>query len=263
MNLIEIRKQVCSLAQKAGKFQVSELKAFDRNKIISKGYNDPVSYVDKESEKMLVEGLSQILPDAGFLTEEDTVDTNTDGVHWIIDPLDGTNNFVHQVPFFSISISLCNGHEMLIGVVHEPNRNECFSASLGEGAFINENKISVSKCNKLQDALVATGFPYSLLEQNDAYFNIMKEILHNSHGLRRFGSAALDLCYVACGRFDAYFEFNLNPWDVLGGSLIVREAGGTLTTFKGEADIYDGKEILATSGFERDMKTVISKHWTH
>lgn len=261
MDLTLIRKQVCALAQEIGKFQVAELKAFDRTKIVSKGYNDPVSYVDQESEKMLVEGLSKILPDAGFLTEEDTVEANTDGVHWIIDPLDGTNNFVHQVPFFCISISLCNNHEMLIGVVHEPNRDECFSAQLNGGAFLNESKITVSGCDSLKDALVATGFPYSLLEKDDAYFNIMKEILHNSHGLRRFGSAAMDLCYVACGRFDAYFEFNLNPWDVLGGSLIVREAGGTVTDFTGGKDIYSGQEILATSGFESEMKTVIAKHW--
>lgn len=261
MNLTAIRQQVCALVQLIGQFQVNELKNFDRTKTISKGYNDPVSYVDKESEKMLVDGLSQILPQAGFLTEEDTENTGTDGLHWVIDPLDGTNNFVHQVPFFSISVALCEAHDMLLGIVHEPNRNECFSAQKDGGAFMNEEKIEVSGCDKLQDALVATGFPYSLLEQDDKYFNIMKEILHNSHGLRRFGSAALDLCYVACGRFDAYFEFNLNPWDVLGGALIVKEAGGTVTDFTGGADIYSGKEILVTSGFENDMKTVIAKHW--
>lgn len=260
-HLSAMRKQVCSLAQEVGRFQVRELQSFDREKIISKGYNDPVSYVDQESEKMLVDGLQKILPSAGFLTEEDTVDANTEGLHWVIDPLDGTNNFIHQVPLFCISVSLCNNHEMLVGVVHEPNRNECFSAHLDGGAYLNETKITVSTCNKLSNALVATGFPYSLLGKEDQYFNIIKDILSKSHGLRRFGSAAIDLCYVACGRFDAYFEFNLNPWDVLGGALIVKEAGGTVSNFTGDQDIYSGKEILVTSGFDSEMQQVIAKHW--
>jgi myo-inositol-1(or 4)-monophosphatase len=261
MDLSNIRLQVCALAREVGEFQVSELHNFDRSKVITKGYNDPVSYVDKESEKILVEGLKKILPNAGFLTEEDTQNYNTDGIHWVIDPLDGTNNFVHQVPFFSISIALCDGHQLLVGVVHEPNRKECFSAQLGGGAFMNEEKIQVSSCDALKNALVATGFPYNLLDKADDYFNIFKEILGRSHGLRRFGSAAMDLCYVACGRFDAYFEYNLNPWDVLAGVLIVREAGGMATDFDLKNDVYSGKQILVTSHFQSEMSELILKHW--
>ena len=261
MNLTQIRKQVCDLAKAVGEFQVKELKNFDRNTIVSKGYNDPVSYVDQESEKMLVQGLKEILPHAGFLTEEGTVESQTTGLHWVIDPLDGTNNFVHQVPFFAVCIALCEDRDILIGVVNEPNRGECFSAQKEGGAFINEENIHVSSCSALKNSLIATGFPYSLLGKEDQYFNILKDILHNSHGLRRFGSAALDLCYVACGRFDGYFEFNLNPWDIIAGTLIVREAGGEATTFSNELDIYDGQEIVVSSGFQEEFLGTINRHW--
>lgn len=261
MNLAAIREEVCKLAIRVGRFQINELYSFDRTKIVSKGYNDPVSYVDQESEKMLVEGLKEILPEAGFLTEEETIESKTDGLHWVIDPLDGTNNFVHQVPFFSVCIALCDKHDILLGVVHEPNRNECFSAIKDGGAFMNEETINISPNNSLSKALVATGFPYSLLEKEDQYFNIMKHVLHNSHGLRRFGSAALDLCYVACGRFDAYFEFNLNPWDILAGTLIVREAGGKVTDFSGGLDVYEGMEIIATADFQKEFIDVVNMYW--
>ncbi len=261
LDLNSIRLQVCELTKEVGKFQVSELQNFDRNKIISKGYNDPVSYVDRESENRLVSGLQKIVPNAGFLTEEETENTNTEGLHWVIDPLDGTNNFVHLVPFFGVSVALCNAREILVGVVHEPNRNECFSAYLNGGAFMNEEKIRVSGCNAMKDSLIATGFPYSLLDKADNYFSIMKEILGRSHGLRRFGSAAMDLCYVACGRFDGYFEFNLHPYDVMAGALIVREAGGIVSDFSHEPDIYDGLEIVCSSGFQTEFIEVIQRHW--
>lgn len=261
MNLSEIRKQVCQLTVKVGQFQVKELKGFDRDAVVSKGYNDPVSYVDRESEKMLVEGLKEILPDAGFLTEEGTVEVQTKGLHWVIDPLDGTNNFVHTVPFFGVCVALCEDREILIGVVNEPNSSECFSAHKDGGAFINEERISVSRVTKLKDSLIATGFPYSLLDKTEQHFSIMKDVLNNSHGLRRFGTAAMDLCYVACGRFDGYFEFNLNPWDIMAGTIIVREAGGTVTTYSNCDDVYDGKQILATSGFHKEMLLLIEKYW--
>lgn len=261
MDLTKLRLEVCELTKEVGAFQVSELKNFDRKKIISKGYNDPVSYVDRESENMLVAGLKKILPGAGFLTEEETEDTNTEGLHWVIDPLDGTNNFVHLVPFFGVSVALCDGRDILVGVVNEPNRQECFSAQKGGGAFMNEETISVSGCTAMKDSLIATGFPYSLLDKTDNYFEIMKEILSKSHGLRRFGSAAMDLCFVACGRFDGYFEFNLHPYDVMAGALIVREAGGTVTDFNGGPDIYDGLEIVTSSGFQDEFREVILRHW--
>ena len=261
MDLEKIRLQVCELTREVGRFQVAELKKFDRKLIISKGYNDPVSFVDRESENRLVAGLKEILPEAGFLTEEETENYGTEGLHWVIDPLDGTNNFVHQVPFFGISVALCNAREILVGVVNEPNREECFSASLGGGAFLNEDKISVSGCTAMKDALIATGFPYSLLDKADKYFDIMKDILGNSHGLRRFGSAAMDLCFVACGRFDGYFEFNLHPYDIMAGAIIVREAGGVVTDFSGGKDVYDGLEIVTTSGFQEEFREMIVKHW--
>jgi myo-inositol-1(or 4)-monophosphatase len=261
MNLSLLLEQVSELAREVGAFQLKEFSVFDRNKIVSKDYNDPVSYVDKESEKMLVAGLQKILPEAGFLTEEDTINSNTDGLHWVIDPLDGTNNFIHLVPIFGISIALCDGRNPILGVVYEPNRAECFAATLGGGAFLNGKPIKVSGNKTLAKSLVATGFPYSLLGKEDNYFNIFKEILAGSHGLRRLGTAAIDLCYVACGRFDAYFEFNLNPWDILAGTLIAREAGAKVTDFNLGNDVYDGSEILTTSGFQEELQEIIKRNW--
>jgi len=262
MDYLNIKELVCQLAKRVGEFQVNELKSFDRTKIIAKGFNDPVSYVDQESEKMLVAGLTKILPDAGFLTEEETLVTDTSGLHWVIDPLDGTNNFVHQVPFFGISIALCDGHDILLGVVHEPNSDQCFSATKGGGAFLNNDPITVSQNDQLAKALVATGFPYSLLDKEESYFNIIRYVINNSHGLRRLGAASLDLCYVACGRFDAYFEFNLQPWDITAGTLIVREAGGIVSKFDSQNfDVYDGKQIVATCGFQEELTELINQHW--
>jgi len=262
MDLFNIKKQVCQLAKEVGQFQVNELKNFDRSKIIAKGFNDPVSYVDQESERMLVTGLKSVLPDAGFLTEEETLVTDTSGIHWVIDPLDGTNNFVHQVPFFGISVALCDGHDILLGVVHEPNTNQCFSATKNGGAFLNDEPIKVSGNTELSKALVATGFPYSLLDKEEKYFDIIRYIINNSHGIRRLGAASLDLCYVACGRFDAYFEFNLKPWDVTAGALIVKEAGGVISKFDSQNnDVYDGKEIVATCGFQQELTDLINQHW--
>src|SRR5690606_4344681 len=181
---------------------------------------DLVSYVDKESEQSLVKGLAKLVPSAGFITEEGTVKQTTQGLKWVIDPLDGTTNFLHKLPPFCISIALMMDDEILLGVVHEVNLEESFYAWKEGGAWCNEERISVSPISTLSDSLIATGFPYNMDGSHEKYFEIIKHCVGKSHGIRRLGAAAVDLAYVACGRFNAYFEFNLKIWDIAAGILI-------------------------------------------
>jgi len=208
-----------------------------------------VSYVDVNAEKIIVEGLKQVLPEAGFLTEEKTVNDEDDTLRWIIDPLDGTTNFIHGAPIYSVSIALQQKNELLVGIVYEINLHECFYAWKGGGAFCNGKKISVTQISSLRDSLTATGFPYKEFPMMDRFFATLRFLFNNSHGVRRLGSAAVDLVYVACGRFDGFYEYNLNPWDVAGGALIVKEAGGTVTDFAGGNNFLFGKEIIASNTF--------------
>ena len=166
-------------------------------------------------------------------------------MRWIIDPLDGTTNFIHAVPAFSVSVALEKDGELLIGIVYEINLDECFYAWKNGGAYLNGKKISVTGGSSLKGSLIATGFPYKEFSQMDRFFFTLKFLFNKTHGVRRLGSAAVDLAYVACGRFDGFFEYNLNPWDVAGGGLIVREAGGKVTDFSGGQNFLFGKEIIA------------------
>lgn len=256
-----LTNQVGELAKTVGVFIRQEANHFDNSKIEHKGVNDLVSYVDKEAEKLIVKGLKKILPEAGFLTEEGTELANLTDLYWVVDPLDGTTNFLHGLPVFSISIGLIQNDNVVIGVVFEVNKAECFTAYKGGGAFCNQKRISISPIKALKESLIATGFPYSLLDKKDNYFEIMKSLQVSSHGLRRLGSAAVDLCYVACGRFEAYYEFNLNPWDVTAGILIVQEAGGVVTDFKGEYTSLNGLEILAAGNIHQQVLSTIQKYW--
>jgi myo-inositol-1(or 4)-monophosphatase len=187
--------------------------------------SDLVSYVDISAEKIIVEGLKAILPEAGFLTEEKTIEAGNESLRWIIDPLDGTTNFVHGVPLFSVSIALQQNDELLAGIVYEVNLDECFYAWKNGGAFLNGRKISVTATNNLRNALCATGFPYEIFPHLDRYWSTLKFLFQNSRGIRRLGSAAIDLVYVACGRFDAFYEYNLNP-DVAAEILTFRKQEG-------------------------------------
>lgn len=259
-DLKTLLQEVKKNAAKAAQFQHTELHQFKAQDIIYKGRNDLVSYVDKQTEEMLIQDLSKILPEASILAEEQgRQHANT--LEWVIDPLDGTTNFLHRLPVFSISIALREDGEEIAGLVYEVNKNECFYAWKGGGAYCNEEKIQVSPVNELSQALIATGFPYDLLDKTDAYFEIMKDLLKSSHGLRRFGSAAVDLCYTACGRFEGYFEFNLKDWDVAAGALIVKEAGGIVSDFNGGNNFHTGHEILAAGGVHQALLHAIQKHW--
>jgi myo-inositol-1(or 4)-monophosphatase len=261
MDLKNIKEQVIQLAKECGEFMQIEAKSFDYSKVELKGKNDLVSYVDKELEIQIVKRLKEILPEAGFLTEEGTVAQDTNPLKWVIDPLDGTTNFIHGLPVYSTSIALIDGNDLLVGVVNDPNRNECIHAYKGGGAFCNENIITVSKLDKIEDSLLATGFPFCNFDKLDQYVNILNELMKNAHGLRRMGSAAIDLAYVAMGRFEGYFEYNLNAWDLAAGALIVQESGGTVTDFSGGNNFLFGRELIAANSVHQEMMGVIKKHW--
>lgn len=235
------------IAKEVGSFIRKERQHFDVNKVEHKGFNDLVSYVDKEAEKKIVLALSKLLPEAGFITEEGTNTTKAERYNWVIDPLDGTTNFIHGVPFFAVSIALMEYDEVILGVVYEVNRHECFYAKKGGGAFCNDTKIKVSAAPDLSASLIATGFPYYNFELIDKYLAALKSMMQKTHGLRRFGSAATDLCYVAAGRIEGFFEYNLNSYDVAAGALIVQEAGGIVTDFSGGDNFVFGREIIASN----------------
>lgn len=260
-HLEKITNQVITLSKTCGAFLKEESSIFDYSKVELKGKNDLVSYVDKVAEQMMVDGLKSILPEAGFLTEEGTVQTDSNTLKWIIDPLDGTTNFVHGLPVFSTSIALIQDDELLLGVVYEVNKDECFSAYKDGGAFMNGSQISVSKIETLDESLLATGFPYRDFGKTKEYLEILNHFMQNAHGLRRLGSAAVDLAYVAMGRFEGFFEYNLNAWDVAAGALIVKEAGGIVTTFSGKSDFVFGKELIASNGIHDEMKSIIKRYW--
>ncbi len=259
-DLKSLLQEVRKTAAKAAEFQLTELHRFKSQDIIYKGRNDMVSYVDKQTEEMLVADLSKLLPEASILAEEQGR-TSSKALEWVIDPLDGTTNFLHRLPVFSISIALRENGSEIAGLVYEANKHECFYAWENGGAFCNDEKINVSSSADLSQSLIATGFPYELLDKTDAYFEIMKDLLKTSHGLRRLGSAAVDLCYTACGRFDGYFEFNLKDWDVAAGALIVKEAGGAVSDFSGGDNFHSGKEILAAGAIHPLLLKTIQKYW--
>ena len=246
-NLSSITTQACKIIRNVAQFLHAEKGKVSNAQIEIKSRNSLVSYVDKTAEKMLVDGLQKIIPEAVFLTEEETVATQTGTWRWIIDPLDGTTNFLHQLPCFSISVALQYQNEVVIGIVHEVNQHETFHAYKGGGAFLNEQPISVTQTTTISESLIATGFPYYDYSKINSYLDMFRFLMTETRGIRRFGSAAVDLAYVACGRFDAYFEYSLNPWDVAAGALLVQEAGGVVTDFGGGDNFLFGKEIVAVN----------------
>jgi myo-inositol-1(or 4)-monophosphatase len=245
----ELCREVTEVTSRVGDFILNERKKFQPSSIEKKGHNDLVSYVDKSAELMIVQALKNLLPEAGFITEENTDNTRGNKFNWIIDPLDGTTNFIHGMPCFCISIALMKDQELVLGIVHELNFDECFYAWKNGGAFMNGEKIFVSRTPKLSESLLATGFPYHNYDRMKPYMEIFDYCMRNTHGLRRLGSAAADLAYVACGRFDGFYEYGLNAWDVAGGALLVKEAGGIVTDFSGGDNFTFGAELIATNSF--------------
>ena len=201
-----------------------------------KGRQNYVTEVDMRTEQILVNGLSGILPDAGIIAEEGTSSRRGTVYHWVIDPVDGTTNFIHGVFPFAISVGLTENNEVVAGIVYEFGLDELFYAWKGGGAWLNGNRIEVSKIPEVGHALIATGFPYTNFTYMSQFMKSVDYFMRHSNGLRRLGSAATDIAYVACGRFDGFYEYGLNPWDIAAGMLLVREAGGVISDFNGQDD---------------------------
>ena len=253
----------CEIARSAGKFMAKERKSFDDSKIETKGLHDLVSYVDKESEKQIIEQLLKLLPESGFIAEEGTNTKQGERYNWVIDPLDGTTNYIQGVPVYAVSIGLLDGEELVLGVVYEVGRDECFYAWKNGGAYLNGQSIHVSNRGDIHDALLATGFPYNDFSKLEVYMEILKWTMTHARGVRRLGSAATDLAYVACGRFDGFWEYDLKPWDVAAGAVIVKEAGGRVTDYKGKSDFLFGREIVASNGLIEPLILEKIKEYNH
>ena len=218
-----------------------------------KGPIDLVTSVDRESERTIVDAVRRHFPAHSILAEEATdVQGAQDDYRWIIDPLDGTTNFAHGYPQFSVSIAVEHRGQAILGLVYDPLRRECFKAILGQGATLDDRPIRASGANELDKSLLATGFPYDHREFADFYLSYFKAFMTRCQGIRRGGSAALDLCYVACGRLDGFWEMKLKPWDTAAGALIVSEAGGKLSDFSGKPFSIWGQETLATNHLVHD-----------
>jgi myo-inositol-1(or 4)-monophosphatase len=226
--------------------------------VTRKERNDFVTEVDKASEEAIIETLLAAYPSHAILAEESGHRPGTgaskslravalrEAAHiWIIDPLDGTTNFIHGVPHYCISIALMESGVITQGLIYDPTRNELFTASRGRGAFLNDRRIRVTKRTRLEESLVGTGFPFRMIAQIDDYLTMLRPVMEKAAGLRRSGAAALDMAYTAAGRFDAFFEMGLKPWDVAAGSLLVTEAGGLVGDFSGNANYLEGEQVLA------------------
>jgi myo-inositol-1(or 4)-monophosphatase len=212
-----------------------------------------VTEIDKKSEELIIGMIRKKYPDHDILAEESGGHDQKSECRWIIDPLDGTLNFTHGVPLYSVSIAVEHRGEIVAGVVYEPNLGELFTAEKGRGAFLNQKPIRVSKVERLIESLLVTGFPYTIRDNPDNAVEHFVNMLMKAQGIRRLGSAAVDLAYVACGRFEGFWEVSLSPWDMAAGILLVQEAGGRFTDFQGRASgVYD-KQALATNGLIHDM----------
>jgi len=224
-------------------------KMADRKKeIFYKGEVDIVTQFDRKSQNLIVKALRRHFPDYGILSEEDLHQNQGASAKWIVDPLDGTTNFCHGLPIWTISIALELEREIVLGVVYDPTRGEMFSAIKGGGAYLNKKRIKVSMVKKLNESLLVTGFPYDIRKSKKNNLNHFCNFAVRAQAVRRLGSAALDLCYTACGRFDGYWELKLSPWDQAAGFLILKEAGGKVTDFKDRPFNIYGDEVLGSNG---------------
>lgn len=251
-NLEYLCAEVRQIARNAGAFLRDERQKFDREKVEEKSAHNYVSYVDKESERRLVEQLSALLPDAGFIAEEGSGSLTDEDYCWVIDPLDGTSNYIHDMAPYSVSIALRNKEELLLGVVYEVCRDECFYAWKGSKAYLDGKEIRVTDVAVLDKAFVALGFPYDADRYRPVAQKLVDRLYGYAGGTRLLGSAAAELCYVACGRFDARIEGYLGPWDVAAGGLILMQAGGRLTDFAGGGTWPSAEQVVASNGVIHD-----------
>jgi len=250
--LKDITLQVCEIARKVGVYIREQAKNFTFDSVEQKKSHDYVSYVDKTSEEQLVEALRKLPVAAGFVTEEKTASYHEEAYCWVVDPLDGTTNYVHHYAPYAISIALRRGKEILVGVVYEISYDECFYAWKGGGAYLNGNVLSVNKNDDIDKALLCLELPYNDKAYKQAGLHLINHFYGLVGGIRMNGSAAAALCYVAAGRFDGWLEKYLGQWDFSAGLLIVLEAGGTVTNFEGNDDYLYGNDIVASNGIIHD-----------
>ena len=254
MDLQQLTLGVCKVVREAGAYIRKERAIFSVDKVERKHAHDYVSYVDKGSEQLIVKALRKLLPEAGFITEEGTTKDDVRGkmedvsdLTWVVDPLDGTTNFIHGFAPYAVSIALCKGREIVVGVVYEIVSDECFYAWQNGGAFVNEQPLHVGT-SAINDALLCLQLPYN----SDAYKPVITQLLNRFYGhvgsIRMIGSAAIALCYVAAGRLDAYAERYIGQWDYMAGALIVKEAGGRVTNYAGDDYFMEGDSVVATNG---------------
>lgn len=247
LQLEELTQAVCQVARRAGEYIAEERKKFQDEQVERKHAHDYVSYVDKGSERLIVDALHGLLPQAGFVTEEGLAAYHDEQYWWVVDPLDGTTNFIHQFPPYCVSIALCRGHEIQLGVVYEVTTGECYYGWQGGGAWQDGRRLHVSS-RGIGDALLCLQLPYN----SDAYRPVIHHLIDSFYGraasVRMMGSAAMALCYVAAGRLDGYVEKYIGQWDFMAGALMVREAGGCVTDYDGQADFTQGNSVVATNG---------------
>ncbi|NLJ01585.1 MAG: inositol monophosphatase [Bacteroidales bacterium] len=258
MDINRLCSEVKALARSVGEYLVAEQAELKRKDVEMKGTRDYVTYVDKTAEEMLVKGLQALLPDSGFLTEEGTVEYVEKTYTWIIDPLDGTSNYVHGDTTYSVSIALTRGSETILGVVHDPVVNQMYWATEGGKAYMNDEQLSVSWHASIENGYIGFGIPYSLNQQGEQILQrALKQFRKASFRIK--GSAALDLCYVAAGVTDAFFHSGLSPWDVAAGAFILIQAGGTCTDFSGGDRFVFAREMVASNGkiHEEIMKEIV------
>lgn len=251
MQLDRILEKVKVLAVEAGTFLVEQRKSFDQSRVEQKQSHDYVSYVDKGCEQMVVERLKEVLPEAGFITEEKTVkqEEGKEEYFWVVDPLDGTTNFIHDLAPYCVCIALRSQKELLLGVVYEVTRQELYSAAKGMGAYLNGRPIHVSAITDLDQALVMIGYPYNADAWRPFCLNLTGRLYGHCASIRSNGSAEAELCYVAAGKIDVYVESFIQPWDVAAGAIILQEAGGTITDYDGTNKHWpSGRQVLATNG---------------
>lgn len=247
-------QQVCDLARSVGQYLREERLKINTVSSESKGIHDYVTAFDKESERRIVGRLQQLLPESGFIAEEGTAgNTGSEPYLWIVDPLDGTTNYIHGLPITCVSIGLYQpspdgGGRMVMGVIYELWADECFYACQGvDGAYLNGQPIHVTTAAQMNDSLIATGFPYTNFSRMRQYMEFLEWTMRNTHGVRRLGSAAADLAYVACGRVDGFYEYDLKPYDVAAGAYLVEKAGGCISDFSGGNNWLFGREMVAAN----------------
>lgn len=256
----EFLKTAVSASRLSGELIIKNLGHLSKEDIQTKQAFDFVTKVDRWSEAVIMQTIREKFPSHRFLTEETLKQEDTGDYRWIIDPLDGTTNYIHSYPMFSVSIGLEYKSEIIMGVVFDPLRDELFHAVKGGGSFLNNKKISVSGITSLERSLIATGFPFRAKEMIDYYLDAFKEIFLGVSDIRRAGSAAIDLAYVAAGRFEGFFELKLSPWDIAAGSILIAEAGGTITDFGGSSDyLSTGNIVAGNSAIQPMILEIVNK----